>query len=151
MPTTLLPAPPDFQTFLRPCMQQKFRPLAHFLTNHKTALQSRLQCYSQNTYVDKILALLDHLPSCVDIFYGMNVDKKWKFLDYLPTSYVHTKLFQKREHYSRGTLFIDIMQVPKCEIRNLARAYIWFWIHQLMKSHFQHLHQFDCVTAYFVK
>jgi hypothetical protein len=109
MPTTLLPAPPDFQTFLRPCMQQKFRPLAHFLTNHKTALQSRLQCYSQNTYVDKILALLDHLPSCVDIFYGMNVDKKWKFLDYLPTSYVHTKLFQKREHYSRGTLFIDIM------------------------------------------
>ena len=27
-------------------------------------------------YVDKILAIFDHLPPCVDIFYGMNVDKK---------------------------------------------------------------------------
>ena len=27
----------------------------------------------------------DHLPPCVDIFYGMNVDKKWTFLDHLPT------------------------------------------------------------------
>ena len=37
-------------------------------------------------YVDKILALLDHLPPCVEIFYGMNVDKRWTFLDHLPTS-----------------------------------------------------------------
>ena len=36
-------------------------------------------------YVDKILAFFDHLPPCVDIFYGMNVDKKWTFLDHLPT------------------------------------------------------------------
>ena len=27
-------------------------------------------------YVDKILASFDHLPPCVDIFYGINVDKK---------------------------------------------------------------------------
>ena len=27
----------------------------------------------------------DHLPPCVDIFYGMNVDKKWTILDHLPT------------------------------------------------------------------
>ena len=37
-------------------------------------------------YVDKILASFDHLPPCVDIFYGINVDKKWTFLDHLPTS-----------------------------------------------------------------
>jgi hypothetical protein len=30
--------------------------------------------------VDKILGFFfDHLPTCVDIFYGMNVDKKWTF------------------------------------------------------------------------
>ena len=36
-----------------------------------------------SNYVDKIF--FDHLPPCIDIFYGMNVDKKWTFLD-LPTS-----------------------------------------------------------------
>ena len=36
-------------------------------------------------YVDKILAFFDHLPSCVDIFYGIQVDRKWRLLDYLPT------------------------------------------------------------------
>ena len=36
-------------------------------------------------YVDKILAFFDHLPPSVDIFYGMNVENKWTFLDYLPT------------------------------------------------------------------
>ena len=30
-------------------------------------------------YIDKILAFFDHLPPCVDIFYGMNIDKKWTF------------------------------------------------------------------------
>ena len=36
-------------------------------------------------YVDKILALFDYLPPSVDIFYIMNVDKKWTFSDhYLP-------------------------------------------------------------------
>ena len=35
-------------------------------------------------YVDKILVFFDHLPPCVDIFYGIHVDKKWTFLDYLP-------------------------------------------------------------------
>ena len=33
-----------------------------------------------------ILAFFDHLLLCVDIFYGMNVDKKRTFLDHLPTS-----------------------------------------------------------------
>ena len=35
-------------------------------------------------YVDKILASFDHLPSCVNIFYGINDDNKWTFLDHLP-------------------------------------------------------------------
>ena len=38
-------------------------------------------------YVDKILAFFfDQLPSCIDIFYGINIDKQWTFLDHLPTS-----------------------------------------------------------------
>ena len=32
------------------------------------------------------LGLFYPLPPWVDIFYGMNVDKKWTFLDHLPTS-----------------------------------------------------------------
>ena len=40
---------------------------------------------SFTNYVDKILAFFDHLPPCVDIFYGINVDKKLKFLDCAPT------------------------------------------------------------------
>ena len=36
-------------------------------------------------YVVKILAFFDHLPPCVDIFYRINADKKWTFLDHLPT------------------------------------------------------------------
>ena len=34
---------------------------------------------SFTNYVDKILLFFDHLPTCVDIFYGKNVDKKWTF------------------------------------------------------------------------
>ena len=35
--------------------------------------------------IDKILTFFDHLPPCVYIFYGINVDKKWTFLTtYLP-------------------------------------------------------------------
>ena len=30
-------------------------------------------------YVDKIMAFFDDLPPCVDIFYGMNVDKNGHF------------------------------------------------------------------------
>ena len=35
-------------------------------------------------YVEKISAFFDHLPPCIDIFYGMTIDKKWRFLDHLP-------------------------------------------------------------------
>ena len=43
---------------------------------------------SFTNYVGKILAYFDHLPPSIDIFYGMNVDKKWTFSDHLPTSSV---------------------------------------------------------------
>ena len=36
-------------------------------------------------YVDKILAFFYRLPPCVDIFYGINIDKKCKILDHLAT------------------------------------------------------------------
>ena len=41
---------------------------------------------SITNYVDTIMAFLTtYLPPFVDIFYGMNVDKKWTFLTtYLP-------------------------------------------------------------------
>ena len=40
-------------------------------------------------YVDKFLALSDHLPPSIDIFYLINVDKKSTFLDYLSTRCGH--------------------------------------------------------------
>ena len=36
-------------------------------------------------YVDKILAFFDHLPPSVDIFYGINVDKKSIFSTTYPS------------------------------------------------------------------
>ena len=35
---------------------------------------------SEAKYIDKILAFYNHLLPFVDIFYLMNVDKKWTFL-----------------------------------------------------------------------
>ena len=48
------------------------------------------QCFKGvfTNYVDKILAFFDHLPPSVYIFYLMNVDKKWTFLDHLSTHLV---------------------------------------------------------------
>ena len=38
------------------------------------------------TTLTRFWILFDHLPPCVDIFYGTNFDKKMTFLDHLPTS-----------------------------------------------------------------
>ena len=38
------------------------------------------------TTMTRFWLFFDHLPPWVDIFYGMNVDKKWTFLAHLPTS-----------------------------------------------------------------
>ena len=54
----------------------------HTVTHHHLELPAK---GSFTNYVDKILAFFDHPPPCVDIFYGMNDDKKWTFLDHLLT------------------------------------------------------------------
>ena len=54
------------------------------LTKHRMA-RANLNEGSFTNYVDKILAFSDHLLASVDLFYGINVDKIWTFLDYLPT------------------------------------------------------------------
>ena len=55
-----------------------------------STLKVLLQLLSKGSftnYVDKILAFLTtYLPPYVDIFYGMNIDKKWTFLDRLKVS-----------------------------------------------------------------
>ena len=56
-------------------------------TTNDKVIRTFLSQGSFTNYVDKILAFFDHLPTFVDIFYGMNVDKNWTFLDHLvPTS-----------------------------------------------------------------
>ena len=61
-------------------------------------------------YVDKILAFSDHLPPCVEIFYGTIVDKK---TTYLPTS--------SCKHSLRAT--------PKCQPKKLSLGCTFnFWI-----------------------
>ena len=51
-------------------------------TEAKITAQNHLGAFTN--YVDKILALFDPLPPSVDIFYLINVDKKWTFSDHLP-------------------------------------------------------------------
>ena len=58
----------------------------HSLSLLKSAGGVKLGTGSFTNYVDTILAFFDHLSPCVDIFYGINVDKKWTFLEHLPTS-----------------------------------------------------------------
>ena len=60
--------------------------LLHYIHKYVYVLQKKLIFRGAFTnYVENILAFFfDHLPPCVDIFYGMNVEKKWTFLDHLP-------------------------------------------------------------------
>ena len=53
--------------------------------------------------VDNILAFFDHLKPCVDIFYGMNIEKKWTFLDKLPT------LSCKRSLWTTPNLSLNVL------------------------------------------
>ena len=55
-------------------------------TWNKSEAVGQLAVGSFTNYDDKIVAFFDHLSTCIDIFYGMNADKKWTFLDHLPTS-----------------------------------------------------------------
>ena len=49
-----------------------------------------------------------HLHPCVDIFYGMNFDKKWTFLDHLPTSSCKRSLLTQHDtHLGRLSIVIS--------------------------------------------
>jgi hypothetical protein len=60
------------------------------LRPHK--IRTKLQWVVKN-YVDNSLGFFNHLPPYVDIFYGINIDKKGTFLDYLPTLSCNRTLF----------------------------------------------------------
>ena len=56
-----------------------------------TLLVAALARGRSQTTMTRFFTFFDHLPLVlptpyVDIFYGMNVDQKWRFLDHLPTS-----------------------------------------------------------------
>ena len=55
----------------------------------------------------QVLGFFDHLPPFVDIFYLMNVDKKWTFLDYLPTSSCRRSLWTAPNLISNNLAFRD--------------------------------------------
>ena len=62
--------------------------LTLFTENDLTQVVQKSHKHTQGVFtnsVDKIFAFFDHLPPCIDIFYGMNVRKKLTFLDHLPT------------------------------------------------------------------
>ena len=52
---------------------------------HNEIMLRVLPKVSFTNYVAKILAFFEHLPSFIDIFCGINIGKKWTFLDHLPT------------------------------------------------------------------
>ena len=80
---------------------------------------------SFTNYVDKILAFFDHLPPCVDIFYGITVDKKWTFLDHLPTSACKCSL--------RPTPYLDILSKIKKVIKRLYWLYLFSILHYILR------------------
>ena len=68
---------------------------------------------SFTNYVDKILAFFDHLPPRVDIFCGINVDKKWTFLDQLPTSSCKRSLWTTQNGMKRYLLNLKFFYVDR--------------------------------------
>ena len=66
------------------------------------------------------MAFSEHLPSYVDISYGINVDKKWTFLDHLPTSSC------KRSLWTTPMLFVRFLKqkrlIPKYDVCDVCIA-----------------------------
>jgi hypothetical protein len=59
------------------------------------------------------LAFFDHLPPCVDIFYGINVDKKWTFFDHLPASSCKCSFWTTPNMESTTHQLLQLAGVPK--------------------------------------
>ena len=78
------------------------------------------------------VGLFYHLPPCVDIFYDMNVDKKWTFLDHLPNlsckrslwMTLNEKKVKKNSHGNCHVLFWTQQRYKPC------RPWFWRWIFQ---------------------
>ena len=71
--------------FSKPCAKIRFLEMKQATKDVTRMLKYLIRGVVTN-YVDKFLSFVDHLPTYVDIFYLINVDKKSTFLDYLPTS-----------------------------------------------------------------
>ena len=69
---------------------------------------------SVTNYVDKILAFFDILLPSIDIFYGINVDKKLKFLESLTSSSFKVHIFWEGHKI----------------LRNLQLTFDWYYIGQ---------------------
>ena len=67
-------------------VELSIEPAAGVLPAYLPSLKGMIDKGSFTNYDEKILAFFDHLPPCVDIFYGIKVGKKWKILGPLPTS-----------------------------------------------------------------
>ena len=64
-------------------------PPRHHRQTHALPILSYLHKGAYTNYVDKIMAFFDHLPPSVDIFYGINVDKKSIFSTTYPLPLVN--------------------------------------------------------------
>ena len=103
-------------------------------------------------YVDTTLTLrwqdfgfFDHLPPCVKIFYGINVDKKWSNLDHLPTlsckhslwttpcekhaiNHYFTKHHSKEEPSLKPTfLFFSFLVMSVCKNESKFQMLLSYW------------------------
>ena len=56
------------------------------ISDTENKMQKYIKFRGRSKHVDKILALFDHLPPSLDIYYLIKVDKKSTFSDYLPLS-----------------------------------------------------------------
>ena len=71
----------------------KARFLGSSSTNMPRWVVCMVACWGRSETTLTRLWLFDHLPHCVDIFYGINIDKRWTFLNHLPTSSCKSSLW----------------------------------------------------------
>ena len=89
------------------------------------------------TTLTRFWLFFDRLPPCVDIFYDVNVDKKWTFLNHLPTSSCKRSLWMtlvwNRTTYIVWKSHTTFIQVHTICIANL-NVNVNFW--QIAQEHF---------------
>ena len=67
----------------------------------------KLLSFRTPNYVDKFLDFFAHLPPNVDIFYGINDDKKSTFLDCLPPPLVNV-VCERPLYFFSGERYINL-------------------------------------------